>query len=190
MTNVTLSNNQAPAGVGASAIMLAQPLFTTTVPTAYLNNVTITGNGGAVTNVISAETANTITFRNTIIADNNNANNCATVTGGSVGKSLGNSLNDDMTCTLDNATDFVNNSQAELAPLADNGGGTLTHALLVSSIAIDTGGATTCEALDQRGFSRPIDGDDDTVAICDMGAFEYLSSEPSTYTIFLPTILK
>ena len=188
LTNVTLSNNQAPDG--ASAIMLAQPLFTTTVPTAYLNNVTITGNGGAVTSVISAETANTITFRNTIIADNNNANNCATVTGGSVGKSLGNSLSDDMTCTLDNATDLANNSQAELAPLADNGGGTLTHALLASSAAIDAGGATTCEALDQRGFSRPIDGDDDMVAICDMGAFEYLSSEPSTYTIFLPTILK
>ena len=59
-----------------------------------------------------------------------------------------------------------------LGGLADNGGNTLTHALLTGSPAIDAGNNATCEATDQRGFSRPIDGDGDTIAVCDMGAYE------------------
>ncbi len=42
-----------------------------------------------------------------------------------------------------------------LAPLADNGGPTLTHTLLPGSPAIDAGNST--EAFDQRGFDRVVD---------------------------------
>ena len=64
-----------------------------------------------------------------------------------------------------------------LAPLADNGGPTRTHALLAGSVAIDTGDPATCAAdpvanLDQRGQPRPQDGDADGSAVCDVGAFE------------------
>jgi CSLREA domain-containing protein len=62
-----------------------------------------------------------------------------------------------------------------LAPLADNGGPTLTHELLPGSPAIDAGdpappgsGGTACPATDQRGFSRPRGGS------CDIGAVERL----------------
>ncbi len=62
---------------------------------------------------------------------------------------------------------------AKLGPLADNGGPTLTHALLEGSLAIDGGdpatpgsGGTACPATDQRGESRP-DG-----PACDVGSFE------------------
>jgi beta-glucanase (GH16 family) len=54
-----------------------------------------------------------------------------------------------------------------VGPLADNGGPTLTHALLAGSPAIDTADATFCPATDQRGVARP------QGAGCDVGAYEF-----------------
>jgi len=54
-----------------------------------------------------------------------------------------------------------------LGPLQDNGGDTLTHALLPSSPAIDAGDADNCPATDQRGIPRP------QGAGCDIGAYEF-----------------
>lgn len=60
-----------------------------------------------------------------------------------------------------------------LAPLADNGGVLLTHALPKGSVAIDAGsqlepgsGGRACYATDARGVGRPIR------AYCDMGSYE------------------
>jgi predicted outer membrane repeat protein len=60
----------------------------------------------------------------------------------------------------------------ELAPLADNGGQTPTHALLPNSPALDQGSPTACPATDQRGVPRP------QGSRCDIGAFE-LEQEPA-----------
>jgi len=76
-----------------------------------------------------------------------------------------------------------------LGPLADNGGFTWTHALGAGSPAIDAGDQDNCPDTDQRGFPRPIDGDGDGTATCDMGAYEYGSAE-SDYSLFLPAILR
>ncbi len=59
-----------------------------------------------------------------------------------------------------------------LAPLADNGGLTLTHALKTGSPAIDKGDQNVCQSdpvtnIDQRSLKRPIGSS------CDIGAFEY-----------------
>jgi hypothetical protein len=59
-----------------------------------------------------------------------------------------------------------------LGPLANNGSSTLTHALLAGSPAIDAGNNATCLATDQRGISRPLDGNGDSSAVCDIGAVE------------------
>lgn len=57
--------------------------------------------------------------------------------------------------------------------LADNGGPTPTHALADGSPAIDAVPAASCASLsDQTGKDRPIDGDVDGTADCDIGAFE------------------
>ncbi len=59
-----------------------------------------------------------------------------------------------------------------LGPLQNNGGPTLTHALLPGSPAIDAGPTGDTLRQDQRGRKRPQDGDGDWVARYDIGAFE------------------
>jgi hypothetical protein len=58
------------------------------------------------------------------------------------------------------------NGNALLGALADNGGPTLTHALLTGSPAIDAGNGAACSTTDQRGITRP------QGAQCDIGSFE------------------
>jgi hypothetical protein len=81
------------------------------------------------------------------------------------------------TCGFDQPTDQVDVSEEALGllPLADNGGGTMTHALGAGSAAIDQIPEADCvdaggEPLttDQRGEPRPETGG----TMCDVGAFE------------------
>ena len=53
-----------------------------------------------------------------------------------------------------------------IGPLADNGGPTLTHALLAGSPAINAASAQDCPPTDQRGVARP------QGAACDIGSYE------------------
>jgi len=65
-----------------------------------------------------------------------------------------------------------------LGPLADNGGPTLTHALLPGSPAIDAGSDPKANEAgltrDQRGYGRFGDGDQDATPTVDIGAFELI----------------
>jgi hypothetical protein len=110
----------------------------------------------------------TVRMANTLLADN--ATNCA-----STPVMTGVNLSDDASCGSASANLKVV-ADAMLGPLADNGGPTMTHALLPGSPAIDMADdaicATDANGVDQRGRQRPADGDGDGVAICDIGAFE------------------
>jgi hypothetical protein len=63
--------------------------------------------------------------------------------------------------------------------LAFNGGHTQTHALVPGSPAIDAAGTACLDAsgaplvTDQRGHPRPVDGNGDGLAACDIGAVEF-----------------
>ena len=78
--------------------------------------------------------------------------------------SLGSNVFTDGTCFPIVSDQIV--ADAELEPLADNGGPTLTHALLASSPAVDTADNGFCPVIDQRGVARP------QGAGCDVGSFE------------------
>lgn len=94
------------------------------------------------------------------------------------------------------ATDQVGTAAAPidplLSPLGDHGGLTPTHIPLPGSPAIDRGKTIPsgflsfhCDALDQRGFARPFDGDAVAGALCDVGAAEYV-----VYTTLVPALMK
>ena len=74
-------------------------------------------------------------------------------------------------CSFTPATGDLVNVDPKLGPLQDNGGPTMTHALLFGSPAIDAGGDASCPATDQRGVSRP------QGIACDIGAFEFVPGD-------------
>lgn len=82
------------------------------------------------------------------------------------------------TCGLNGGSDQVDVADPGLGPLADNGGPTDTHALVSGSPALDTAEAAPCPDFDQRGVDRPLDGDLDGEADCDVGAFELDPAPP------------
>ena len=92
--------------------------------------------------------------------------------------SNGNNLDSQNSCHLTAAGDITNTNPL-LGPLHDNGGRTLTHALLPGSPAIDAGDDLACAAapvngIDQRGVPRP------QGAACDIGAYEYVLVDTMT----------
>ena len=121
----------------------------------------------------------TFSLRNTLLAGNvhDSSFDPADCTGTihSFGRNLFGTLAPCTVITESGTWDAVN-SLSLIGPLQDNGGPTLTHALLVGSNAIDWGDpAQGCVdnnsvplATDQRGFARVVG------ASCDIGAFEYL----------------
>ncbi|NNJ12715.1 right-handed parallel beta-helix repeat-containing protein, partial [Chloroflexales bacterium ZM16-3] len=156
-----------------------------------LNNVTLanntadsdndsTGDGGG----IAAGTA-TLAIGNSILATNTDlsgeAADCAlgTATLNNNGYNL---IGDDTGCSWATGTgDIVNPASANLGPLQDNGGPTWTQALLTGSPALDAGDGATCAATDQRGLTRPLDGDNDGAPRCDIGAVE--ANIPQTFAL-------
>jgi len=78
----------------------------------------------------------------------------------------GHNLSSDNSCAFTNIGS-MNNTDPKLGPLANNGGPTLTMALLPGSPAIDAGDTSLAPDTDQRGFPRPAG------LAADIGAFEY-----------------
>jgi hypothetical protein len=94
----------------------------------------------------------TATVSDTIVAEpGGDAESCASQLG-----SGGFNLDEDGSCEFGQATDLAGVASGVDPVLRDNGGPTLTHALLEGSPAIDRGGVFIT-AFDQRGLPRPID---------------------------------
>jgi CSLREA domain-containing protein len=120
--------------------------------------------------------------RNTIIADNliSNCTNNGTVPLTSEGNNL---LYHPALPSGGNCSFKIGNGDLEGDPklasqLAYNGGFTKTYAILDSTspavdVIADTDPGSVCLTIDQRGATRPIDGDGDGGTGCDIGAFEY-----------------
>lgn len=114
---------------------------------------------------VQATESGLLVFHGALVANNTEADCSPTV------EASDNSMDTDGTCDLSGGE--VSNGTANLGPLQNNGGTTLTHALLTGSDAIDAGGAS-CPEDDQRGEER-FQG-----AACDAGAYEGVSTAPTS----------
>ena len=84
----------------------------------------------------------------------------------------GHNLSSDASCAFTNPTS-LNSTDPMLGPLADNGGPTLTMALLPGSPAIGAGDPLSAPPTDQRGVPRP------PGLAADIGAYEFVPPGPS-----------
>ena len=172
LINTTLSGNTATTDGGGLYNLLM----------ATLQNATVAANGanrgGGIFDPGDA------TFTNTIVADSVSGDSCNV--GGTV-TSMGSNLDSDATCSFTGAGDLSGVAPL-LGSLADNGGPTQTHTLLAGSPAIDAGSSCPPPATDQRGTTRPLDGNGDGSAVCDIGAVE-VAFQPSTSTTTTSTTL-
>ena len=158
IVNSTISGNTSTLGIAGGIWNTACDTCTITI-----TNSTIADNTG-----IGLMNNRYATLKNVILA-NNSAGNCSgTMT------SQGYNLDSGSTCGFISTGDLSNTSPM-IGSLRDNGGPTMTHALLEGSPAIDAGDETGSPETDQRGFKRPQDGNKDGSALCDMGAYEALT---------------
>ena len=199
LTNSTISGNETNSSGGGILQHLGA--------TMEMNNVTIWGNTADVDG--SGDSAggglkvgsDTVLLKNTLIAGNINASgapDCVTVLGGTINSQGYNLIGNNSACDINTtAGDQIGTNASPIDPLIgtlrDNGGPTKTHAIPMVSPAIDAGnpaapgsGGDACEAVDQRAESRPMDGDTDGDARCDIGAFEFAGMPPCPFPDLAP----
>jgi CSLREA domain-containing protein len=162
LVNTTISQNEADHGSGGG--LRNDSGVTNLTFVTVVSNTATAGAGGIQLG------SGLVYLEDTILAYN--GTNCNTGL-----SSQGYNIEDANTCGL-GGSDFVNTDPL-VGPLSDNGGDTLTHALLNGSPAIDSGTCVLGIDTDQRGFLRPY-GDD-----CDIGAFEL-----HTVYVYLPLIVR
>jgi hypothetical protein len=163
--NSTLSNNSATTIGGG-----IRNLGTLTIINSTLSNNSATTGGG-----IFNDGSGTVNIKNSIVANSPSGGDCAGT--GSFNASGGANFATDSSCPGFNQVPSTGMGGLNLGPLQNNGGPTQTHALLTGSVAVDA--ATDCTDFDdnpiftdQRGTTRPIDGDGDFGPLCDAGAYE------------------
>lgn len=198
--NSTLSGN--------TAFIRGGGIYKTSVSPVIISNSTLSGNtakfsrGGAI-----QQGQSSITITNSTITDNEtpagggSINLRQSVQGYFFNSIIANTLGGGYDCnTVDTATVTANANNIiedgscmtsalavdpRLDSLADNGGATLTHALIEGSPAIDAADNTVCNAapindLDQRAEVRP-DG-----VNCDIGAYEGMVDAPDDGFFIIP----
>jgi hypothetical protein len=174
VSNSTLSGNSTGYFGGGIRTVFAPPIT--------LTNVTLTANRSGTAGAGGGLVAHMAVLHNTLIAGNFNgpggrAPDDVWTGAGSLDPGGDNNLIGDGT-GMTGLSNGVNGNQVgtgdhpidpRLGPLADNGGPTLTHALLPGSPAIDAGNNAYATDFDQRGpgFPRIVNG------IIDIGAFEF-----------------
>ena len=160
VTNSTFSGNSIIGGIGGG--------INNTGGTLSITNSTFSGNTTDVDYAGAIFSDGTLHLKNTILANSGFSGDC--YNGGTIATDINN---------LIEVNGYVGNnlcgtpaltSDPQLGALADNGGPTQTHALLLSSPALGAGANTVCDDnpgpnnLDQRGVTRPQSGN------CDIGA--------------------
>lgn len=178
VSNSTISGNTA-AGQGGGAIRYADGGTLTLTNTTIANNTTPAAGGGILL------FTGTINLRNSILANSNGNGGSPDIAGSAVNSQGYNLIRSTMGANItgDTATN-ITGLDPQLAPLANNGGPTFTHALTVGSPAIDKGESSGATA-DQRGVARPSNNASIPNAAdgADIGAFEVQVPTAAAVTI-------
>jgi hypothetical protein len=170
--NITLTNSTVSDNVAAN-VTAGQEYGAVQGDTVVLVNSTVANNGYA--GVVSG--AGLVVLRNSVLA-NNFGSNCAHYYPTASIVREGRNVSDDDKC---GGPSEIIIADPKLGPLADNGGPTMTRALLAGSPAINAG--TSCNVgVDQRYMARD--------AQCDLGAFEFADFTTVTITIDPTSIVK
>ncbi len=144
-----------------------------------LLNSTVVDNGNEGVQYFSATGLDSVVIKNTIIAHNTDSNpdgkaDCQFNSAGVFDVAGNHNLDSDNSCGLSAAMGDLPATDPLLGPLQLNGGTTRTMVPALSGPVVDAGENSTCETDDQRGATRPLDGDKSGVATCDIGAVEVL----------------
>jgi CSLREA domain-containing protein/uncharacterized repeat protein (TIGR01451 family)/uncharacterized protein (TIGR03382 family) len=172
ISNSTLSSNLTSgiSGGGGGISNFASGTLTLTSTTIALNG-NLAGSSTAGAEILNA---GTVSMTDTLLVNPPGSQICS---GTGTFTSGGHNLETEDTCHLTGPGDLPSTTAWVIGPLQDNGGGTPTHALVPDSPAIDAG-SSGCPAVDQRGASRPKDGNADGIPACDVGAFEAETQAP------------
>lgn len=165
MTNCTIGANTV-TGTGS----VGGGLYVLNGASATLINVTIASNSATSGGNYYEINGNPVSFKNVLLGDAASGGDCA------VGDASG-PIDDGGNFVEDGSCGFAAGGDPLLGPLQNNGGFTLTYALLDGSPAIDAGVDTGCPATDQRGVTRP------QGASCDSGAVEFTPAPTVDSTI-------
>lgn len=161
LSNCTISSNAIAAAGNGFGGGIHENSDVTLIHCTIANNTSDTSFGG-----VFAGSPLGVTLQNTIIA-NNNASVSPDV-GGNFNSLDYNLIGDPSGAAISGSTlNNITGTDPQLGPLADNGGSTLTHAILPTSPALDVIPPGSCvEYTDQRGVIRPKHD------MCEIGAYE------------------
>lgn len=174
LENVSLGNNHADLlGGGIYTIGTDSNIDVKNCTIAY-NDDDTSGQGDGIYSAASGH----LDFWNSLFTNNGysgapsgHGDDCGGVLG--YPPSQGYNLDRGDSCIIDEATGDQTFTDPRLGSLAEYGGFTRVYSLQATSPGIDAANNATCLAEDQRGWLRPVDGNNDGTATCDMGAYEY-----------------
>jgi uncharacterized repeat protein (TIGR01451 family) len=175
LTNSTISANQANSDIisqgGGLAMFGGGATILNVTMQGNQSNSTLDAEGGNVDSGTGSGGSG-VSFKNTIVSGGvvsggtTTGPNC-TSSGPNAITSQGHNLENADTCGF-TAPGDLRNTDPQLGPLQNNGGPTSTHALPVTSPAVDAADNNGCPSTDQRGIPRPQN------EVCDIGAFEFV----------------
>jgi hypothetical protein len=192
LINTTVGENSASNAGGG--------IYLNNTPQLDLNNVTIANNsnkvhhGGGISLLEPSNSSDTIAMRNSILALNTSVNNSGVATSDDCWSSIGgkaipvavqsggyNLFENTQGCSFNSIIGDITGQDPRLETIPVTG----YYPLAPDSPALEAGNPAApgndqnaCEAVDEVGKSRPLDGNQDGSAICDIGAYENDPNNP------------
>ncbi len=207
--NSSIHDNQTPVAGGIYTISRPITIINSTITNntkggiyidsaiAVIKNSTIAFNNGGTNGggiYFTNNFGGSVTLQNTIVS--NNTADYASDCYGPITSTGYNIISDSALCNFTATTGDLLDVDPRLGPLQNNGGATPTNWLYQGSPAIDGGNPSGCTdhlgnplTTDQRGSSRPLDGNNDGNNVCDIGAYEAdpanLPPVPPTHNLYV-----